>query len=260
MPTLIAFGFRTAHPVRIVPAPRWREWMHATNRSANRCLPLLMANQSGWALLNPYPFTATWDGSDHPQGVQFEWDEPSLPEPKPVGSNFGWGVITWTIPFIFRTPRGWNLLARGPANWPRDGISPLEGVVETDWAVSTFTMNWKLTRPGEPVRFEQDAPFCMVVPQRRGELESFSTSVQSLESTPEIYEQSKRWAANRHQAQVNKFLAQYSKDFDPDAWEMDYFKGLLPDGGEAPEHQTKLLLAEFAAPDGGEGDEDSEAH
>ena len=46
-------------------------------------------------------------------------------------------------------------------------------MIETDWSVATFTMNWKLTRPHWPVTFEIGEPICMVVPQRRGELESF---------------------------------------------------------------------------------------
>ena len=56
----------------------------------------------------------------------------------------------------------------------------LEGLVETDWAVATFTMNWKLTVPRRLIRFEPDDPICMLVPQRRGELESFEPTVAEL--------------------------------------------------------------------------------
>src|SRR5688572_2963578 len=60
--------------VKAVPASRWRDWMSSTiNRHANRCLPLLMANQSGWVLLNPAPFTATWDGEDRPSAMTIEY-------------------------------------------------------------------------------------------------------------------------------------------------------------------------------------------
>ena len=97
-----------------------------------------------------------------------------------VGTMFGYGVLTWTIPYLFRTDPGWNLLARGPANLPQDGVSALEGLVETDWATATFTMNWKMTRPGLPVRFEAGEPFCQIVPQRRHELEAFRPQKASL--------------------------------------------------------------------------------
>jgi hypothetical protein len=244
-PELIAYH-GTGATVPIVPAPRWREWMNATNeRSANRCLPLLVANESGWALMNPLTFTATWSGADHPDAVSIEWAEP-VPDRHPVESHFGYGVITWTVPYLFRTPPGWNLLARGPANWPRDGISALEGVVETDWAVATFTMNWKLTRPGLPVTFPAGEPFCVIVPQRRGELETFEVTRRPLKSDERLLEQVRAWQQGRDSMQVQKFLAEYSKDFEDawDAWEQSYFRGRYPDGRQAPEHQTKLRLAQ----------------
>ena len=40
-------------------------------------------------------------------------------------SLFGHGILTWTLPYLFRTPPGYNLLARGPANWPKDGSAHL---------------------------------------------------------------------------------------------------------------------------------------
>src|SRR5205807_231232 len=85
-----------------------------------------------------------------------------------IKSHFGAGVVTFTIPYLFRTPKGVNLWVKGPTNYFKDGAAPLEGVVETDWAVSSFTMNWKLTRPGLPVRFARGEPICMIVPVPRG--------------------------------------------------------------------------------------------
>ena len=68
--------------------------------------------------------------------------------------NFGHGVLTWHLNYLFRTSPGYNLYARGPANWPKDGIVPLEGIIETDWSVATFTMNWKVTVKNQPIDFE----------------------------------------------------------------------------------------------------------
>ena len=36
-------------------------------------------------------------------------------------------------------------MVRGPTNSPKDGIAALDGIIETDWAHSTFTMNWRFT-------------------------------------------------------------------------------------------------------------------
>ena len=49
-------------------------------------------------------------------------------------STFGSGFITFTIPVLFRTPKGINLRLTGPSNWIKDGVQPLDGIVETDWS------------------------------------------------------------------------------------------------------------------------------
>ena len=108
-----------------------------------------MADQAGWFVLNSHPLTAIWDGGASPERLRVEYHGGQ--PPYPASSHFGHGILTWHLPYLFRTPPGWNLLARGPANRPKAGVSPLEGLVETDWAVATFTMNWQLTTVGQPV-------------------------------------------------------------------------------------------------------------
>ena len=39
---------------------------------ANRCLPLLIANQAGWLVLSPHTLRATWDGSEALHSVRIE--------------------------------------------------------------------------------------------------------------------------------------------------------------------------------------------
>jgi hypothetical protein len=249
-PELVALTGARTHGVQILPAPRRREWMDETNRrSANRCLPLLVANEAGWVLSNPHAFEAVWDGAMHPSAITLSFDEEVPADERIVRSHFGSGVVTWGVPYLFRTAPGWNLLARGPANWPIDGACALEGIVETDWSVATFTMNWKLTRPGTAVRFEAGDPFCMIVPQRRGDLESVRPAVRPLSGEAELDRQARQWSQRRHQGQVRKFLAEYAADFadDMDSWEKDYFRGRLPDGTTVDEHQTKLRLRAFDA-------------
>jgi hypothetical protein len=218
------------------------------DRWANRCLPLLMANEGGWTIMNEHAFEVVWDGGPAAESLTVRFDDPDVPTPPPVQSHFGYGILTWAVPLLFRTPEGWNLLARGPANWPKDGIAPLEGLVETDWSVATFTMNWKLTRPGLPVRFEADEPFCLVVPQRRGDLESFTPRFRRFADDPETREATKVWSDSRHDAQVRKFLAEYSAEFADEraSWQQHYFRGTSPDGSAfSSAHQTQLRLPSF---------------
>jgi len=244
---LIAYHGREAVPIPVVPGARWRDWMNATEgRSANRCLPLLMANEAGWSLLNPLAFTATWAGGPHPSQVTIEHDEP-LGHPSLVGTDFGYGIVTWGIPLLFRTPAEYNLLARGPVNLPKDGASALEGLVETDWGATTFTMNWKLTRANHPVRFEAGEPFCMVVPQRRGELERFRPVHRDLSNVPSVRAELATSQTRRNEVHKRKFIASF---IGPEAeawdeWEATYFRGLYEDGTPFGNHQTKLRLREF---------------
>src|SRR5437660_5734223 len=96
-PSLVAHA-RSNATVEIVPANRWRQWMDdAEFRWPNRCLPLLVANESGWWLLNPEPFTATWDGGNSQACVSIEYDR-ELPERERLAtSHFGYGIITFGV-------------------------------------------------------------------------------------------------------------------------------------------------------------------
>ncbi len=241
---LIAYNLNPCMSVRLIPAGSSRAWMSATgNRFAYRCLPLLIANQAGWFILNSHALRVTWDGGDDLASLKIEYL--SGPLPYPAVSHFGHGILTWTIPYLFRTPPGFNLLVRGPANWPKDGAYPLEGIVESDWSAATFTVNWKMTRANHAVTFDLDEPICMIVPQKRGELESFRPVIEDIYSDGKTRCDYQAWCASRA-----KFLANLktpSSQEAKQAWQKHYFQGTSPNGRDAPEHQTKLNLRQFEA-------------
>ena len=247
-------AYRTSGPYgqTIMAAPPTRPWMDASpDRFAYRCLPMLIANQSGWLILNDISFEAKWNGESADDGVKIAFLDDGLdlePETQAsleacVVSHFGCGIITWTLPYLFQTPPGWSLLARGPANWPFDGVSPLEGIVETDQAASTFTMNWKITRPDFTVRFDRGDPICMIVPQQRGELESFEPKFHSIEGSGPLLQRYLAWQKSR-----TSFLKKIEKG-DRDAvgrgWQKNYFRGEDVDKTRFQEHVTRIPLQEF---------------
>jgi hypothetical protein len=242
-PKLIAYQVSRGSPMRLATAYRDRQWMDSTpGKFANRCLPLRIANQAGWFILNAHALRVTWNGSDHPSDLTIEaLDGESIGL---ASSHFGSGILTWNIPFLFRTPSGYNLHVRGPANWPKDGAYPLEGIVETDWAVSTFTMNWKLTCADLPVVFDVDEPICMVVPQRRGELEAFRPEIRELDEEPETASAFRQWAESR--AKFNQDLKVGGSEAVKTGWQKDYVRGTTLGGLRAEEHQTKLKLKGFS--------------
>jgi hypothetical protein len=248
----IAYRLPGKNHAPIVCARPGREWMRElVDQFANRCLPLLIANQSGWLLLNPQPLRAMWTGGNGRGGVVVEYDG-GVPDYPVANSVFGYGILTWRVDYLFRTPPGYNLLVTGPSNMPMDAIQPLQGVVETDWAVSSFTMNWKFTRPGEQVLFGLHEPFCMVVPQRRGELESFMPRIRDIGEAPEIADEWREFERRRQlHAALRGLVAAKSGQaaVSQIPWEREYMRGETTRGRPAPEHQKKLSLRQFQESD-----------
>lgn len=156
------------------------------DRFAYRCLPLVIANQGGWIIRCPISFSVRWNGGPELADLKVRKLRNSQGQSDYIVSHFGGGVLTILLPYLFRTPRGINLWVKGPSNWIKDGIQPLEGVVETDWNESTFTMNWKLTRRNHTVHFEQVEPICVIVPIPRGLAESFDPVCQPLSTNPTL--------------------------------------------------------------------------
>jgi hypothetical protein len=258
----IAYQVSEWRDMRLTAAEVDRDWMEATDkRFAYRCLPLVIANQSGWVIANPTDFTATWDGGptvdnlridfeapgSRPQGyaniITFGITMPVVKRDPRILSHFGSGILTFSVPYLFRTPPGINLWVKGPTNYFKDGIQPLEGVVETDWSAFTFTMNWKFTRPDFPVRFQKGEPICMVVPMPRGLAESLEPLQTPVENNPELQQEYLYWQRSRDQFNLN--LRHNEPAAVQKGWQREYVKGLNPSGKRAQEHQTRLSLQEF---------------
>jgi Family of unknown function (DUF6065) len=229
------------HPPRLRAAPATRAWMdQVRDNHAYRCLPLAIANSHAWEVLCPFPLTAEWNGGDHPDALAIRLDDGTPAPPHKVASHFGYGIVTFHLSYLFRTEPGWNLVATGPLNSPKDGIAALTGVIETDWLPYPFTMNWKLTRPGV-VRFERDEPICALYPVARNTLPGVEVDVVSLDDHAEVAAGLREWQQRR---------AAFARDLytSPrplkDAWQRDYFVGRMPDGTPIEGHQAKLKLAE----------------
>ena len=239
---LIAYDLGSGIDMAIEPGPPARPWMdNSPKRFAYRCLPLVIANQSGWWIKNPHRLTVSWDGTPGVDGLRVVLDDPSV-RPYAV-SHFGLGILTFNIGCLFQTPPGYNMYVRGPTNWPKDGIAALDGVVETDWSRATFTMNWKMTRPDHLVTFERDEPIAMIVPVARGETERFRPEIRPIDEEPGLQAEYEAWSRSR--SSFNAAL----KAGDPEAlaagWQRHYVLGMTAGEAEAPEHQTALSLAPF---------------
>jgi len=203
-----------------------RDWMDATpNRFAYRCLPLTIANQTGWWIRNPVGFTATWRGSSAPGTIDFQFDVSGETWKSWINSQFGEGIVTWNTPFLFQTkPAGSRLLVSGPINYFKAFAHPLTALIESDWMSMSFTMNWKLAVPDQPVRFESGEPLFQAIPLAGhvcADLEGSSVTYQRLGDAPATYKAYQAWNEGRRQFHDQKAMGQVK----PDDWQKDYFQG-----------------------------------
>lgn len=227
--------------LEIVPGRYKREWMEQTvDRFAYRCLPMTVANCSGWELLSPCSFEARWLGTDERESISIHALDgyPHLNEL--VSSHFGSGILTVRPSYVFVTDPGWGVLVRGAPNFFKDGIFPLEGLVETDWLPYSFTMNWRFTRAGT-IRFEKGDPLAFIVPFQHRSLDEIQPEISDIRENQDMHTRFLEWRTSREE-----FLAALLAK-DPQSiqqgWQRNYSRGTNPDGSSATEtHLNKRAL------------------
>jgi hypothetical protein len=229
----------------IRPAPSTRPWMDATPEAfAYRCLPLNIANAHGWEILNPHGFTATWNGTMGVDAVTVTPDPGAGPNTRMALSLFGQGMLTFHVEGLFRTPPGWSLWIGGSPNRFKDALSPLTGVVETDWSPFTFTMNWRFTRPHTPVRFEAMEPFGFVFPLERAAVAGFTPRFAPLSDDPQLEEQFTAWSRSRDD--FHQRMKTDAGTLPSERWQKHYYRGKDISGKDlAKDHMAKLRLTPF---------------
>lgn len=159
-------------------------------RAFRYCDAVTTASGHGWHITAPLDFSLMWDGQEvlwTCEELEHEWmplglgavqyphfrarfDEEAPEDIRGFSPPFLTGlpepgvVQMWTGLFV-RTAPGWSLMARAPANLPRQGpYEQFEGIVEFDkWFGPLFT-NIRLTRTDTPVAITQLRPILQVTP------------------------------------------------------------------------------------------------
>lgn len=198
-----------------------------------------MANASGWEILAPSAFKATWNGHVHENAITVEGDRAGAF----AVSHFGSGILTFHVGYVFRTSSGWALWVRGAPNTAKDGIVPLDGLVETDWLPFTFTMNWRFTRPGT-VQFEKGEPICFISLFPHSLVDDVQPKVADMSDEPGLSERHATWATNR--LAFNAGLKSGDAGTVAEGWQRLYLKGQSSDGVQASFHRHKRRLNAFA--------------
>lgn len=225
----------------IEPASAKRSWMDQTGNHAYKCLPLSSANQMGWNILCPIDFSAIWEGNTSPAATKILIEDE---ESKGIAlSHFGHGIITFQIPYLFKTSNDIGLFVRGSTNFWIEGAQALDGFVETYWSNYSFTMNWKIIRPNTLIHFKKGDPICMIIPYPVNLLENTKVSLKPLSENPEVEKSHRKWSNYR-----NEFN---NKPDRGDDWQKDYFVGRkCPFSGNkedniADPHKVRFKLQRF---------------
>lgn len=229
-------------PPQIVPGRPQRAWMEAfADRHPYKCLPLTMANSTGWELLCPMSFSVEWDGGDHQECLRIIPDTPHPDLHDFAKSHFSRGILTMHPGYLFRTEPGWSMWALGPPNHVKDGIQPLSGLVETDWLPFPFTMNWIMTRPGR-VSFRKGEPFCFITLTQDRAIAEVQPVIRQIETDPDLHGQYQAWY--RQRSEFNRRIFARDPEATREAWQRFYFRGEIPeDAGPPPaEHVNKRRL------------------
>lgn len=224
----------------IVPAPRKRDWMDAFPDShPYRCLPLAISNSFGWQLLSPCDLEIEYTGGPKQKDLIVRstdgYDVDFAAE-----SNFSRGILTFYTNYLFQTEPGWQLVAAGPLNEPKDGFYPLTGIIETDWLPYPFTMNWQLTRPGK-YKWAKGEPFCQIFPIPKNYIPEIVPEIYSLDDNPELKAEKEAFQTSRSEFRARMDAG--DEEAIKQAWQRFYFRGKMPTGTEAPETHTNKLRA-----------------
>jgi Family of unknown function (DUF6065)/2OG-Fe(II) oxygenase superfamily len=230
---------------RLIAAPAQRQWMDEfVDRHAYRCLPLSIANAHGWEALCPAKIEVEWNGGSTVGDLSVRALK-ALPGGQPIEhfcrSNFSRGIVTFHLDYIFRTDAGWDLLATGPLNHPKENAYPLTGIIETDWLPYPFTMNWQIMKPGRVV-FEEGEPFCFLFPVKKQALLDCEPEILRLSDNAELTRQHDTFRLSR-----DEFMKRFHAGDDAtikQAWQRHYFLGRHPDGALVDGHINKLRLKE----------------
>lgn len=143
-----------------------------------RCLPLTIGNQQGFSIYSPFSFSFYWNGGNKKEDITFMFKDEDIEKYEGkthfrIDSHFGHGIITLSLPVIFRTPPGVNLMTIAPPNFPLPNISPMTGVVEADNLRTIFTLNLKINMADITVTIDKGTPLAAFIPVPRYYAENF---------------------------------------------------------------------------------------
>jgi len=173
----------TQNPPEIKQSRFNRDWMDATyNKHAYQCLPLTVANVTGWELILQQDVVVQWDGGNTVPKVL----EGEKLDDRPIAIPSIIGMMSFTTGWAFNTEDGYSTWISGSPNYFVDGAVPLTASIPSYWWPDEFNMNWQITKVGEPVLFPKGMPIMHFVIYPNTLLESTEIVVENLWDKPQL--------------------------------------------------------------------------
>jgi len=227
---------------------RQRNWMDDTiSKYAYRCLPLTIANCTGWDLYAPCDFIVSWNGGNHQSDMTINYEKDDMHF---CGSGFGCGILTFHSGYIFKTSPEWNIMCTAPINEVIDWATPLTGIVETWWLNFTFTINWKLNKPGT-YKHDCKIPVARIIPIPHNPI--IETSMCVLSDNQIIDDEYNDWVDDRQQLlddidqsfSTQQDTGKVKLDEPKTHWEKTYYTGKDKSGQRINNHIIKKEYPDF---------------
>lgn len=181
--TLITLTRTHQNPPEIRQSRIKRDWMDDTyNKHAYQCLPLTVANVTGWELMLQQDVVVQWDGGNTvPKVLEGETlDGRSIVIPSIIG------IMSFSTGWTFQTEDDYSTWISGSPNYFVDGAVPLTASIPSYWWPDEFNMNWKITKIGEPVVFPAGMPFMHFTIYPNALLENVEFKVENLWDKPKL--------------------------------------------------------------------------
>jgi hypothetical protein len=214
-----------------------RDWMDATyNKHAYRCLPVSMANVSGWEILLPCDVVVKWDGGNSvPTLISGEEHDNRM-----VANCNKIGMVDFQLGWAFNTEEGHHTWITGPPNYFVDGAVPLSAVIPSDWWPDEVQMAWKITEVGKEVVFPKGMPFAFFFVFDSNLMPDLECTVENLWDKPDLIESRVKY----NEAKMKKMQDE------PWSWMNGIRTGLDADGNRiGPRHDGLVDLQDPEIPE-----------
>src|SRR5262245_5454627 len=142
----------------------------------------------GWDFLCPCAFEAIWHGGPGAGDVEIRRADDASGTVGFVQSVEGEGRLTFYPGYQCRTEAEHALWVRGPIKAARAGAVAPESVRVAAILPGTLTVHWRLTRPGQTVRFAAGEPFCTILPYPKAGLDEVTVEVVPSDGGMDDYE------------------------------------------------------------------------